>query len=71
MATQTLRVGGHTFVATGNYAGCNKAGCHAAAPLAAPVAAPVSGNLIYLAQLVNVKYLDIFYMMLKLLTFFI
>ena len=28
MATQTGRSGGHTFMATGNYAGCNKSGCH-------------------------------------------
>ena len=28
MATQTNRVGGHTFFATGNVAGCNQTGCH-------------------------------------------
>ncbi len=28
MATQTGRAGGHTFVAAGNFAGCNKSGCH-------------------------------------------
>ena len=28
MATQTNRVGGHTFFATGNVEGCNQTGCH-------------------------------------------
>lgn len=35
MAPQALRAGGHTFVAKGNFSGCNVEGCHKTAPLTA------------------------------------
>ena len=35
MATQTGRAGGHTFVAKGNFTGCNVDGCHKDAPISA------------------------------------
>lgn len=35
MATMSGRSGGHTFYAIGNFNGCNKAGCHDAAPISA------------------------------------
>ena len=35
MATQTGRAGGHTFVAKGNFTGCNVEGCHIDAPITA------------------------------------
>lgn len=33
MATMTGKAGGHTFVAKGNFNGCNVTGCHSAAPI--------------------------------------
>jgi len=35
MSTQTGRAGGHTFVAKGNFTGCNVEGCHIDAPITA------------------------------------
>ena len=65
MATQTGAAGGHTFVAKGNYAGCNETGCHSAAPLDAKsskvtdITASVKGKLDALAAKLKIGGVDI------------
>jgi hypothetical protein len=65
MATQTGNAGGHTFVATGNYSGCNVDGCHASAPLSASsskvtdITSSVKGKIDALAAKLKIGTIEI------------
>lgn len=67
MAPITGRAGGHTFVAKGNFNGCNVTGCHSAAPISSATTSAywkatrdeITGLLNSLAAKLNVGGVDI------------